>query len=307
MTDDGITWLSLEECAKAIGVGYSTICVYRARAREAHGRDPLYGLSTRQGRRLLFNLDAVARWYRKRELAGEYGKYGRKPGKPSRLSASPDPEPILPDEGPDGEWRNVPQAEGYQIARSDGSIRRRDTGEIVPPTIRKDKKTGKSYVTIRLQAGRIRHWFVVSRIQCTVWNGWNATRYQADHIDGNPLNNAASNLRWLTPADNRERRKKSNGQKNGKSKLSDAAAWVIFFAVHEKLATISQVAELFGTSRANVHKISNGQTWAHVKCARRYDDLKRTPKRHEQHREEVTLCLNGPFLLLPKLPIIRRF
>jgi hypothetical protein len=90
---------------------------------------------------------------------------------------------------------------------------------------------------------------------------------EACHIDGDPLNNAASNLRWDTHQNNcRDKWKHqtiANGERNGNSKLkpSDVAAIKAGLSRGE---VPQDLADRFGVSHVTIGHIRNGKTWKHV-------------------------------------------
>lgn len=81
--------------------------------------------------------------------------------------------------------------------------------------------------------------------------------HEADHIDMDRANNSLSNLRWLTRAENRARRRLPRGEENKSSKLKREDAAFI------KSSTLSSVvlAEMFGVKPRQIRKIRGGAQW----------------------------------------------
>lgn len=90
---------------------------------------------------------------------------------------------------PPEEWRPIRSAPGYQ-ASSLGRIRRTRSGRVQTGSI-----SGNGYL---YTAGRTIHSLV-----CEAFHGRRPEGAEVRHLDGNRLNNAAENLRWGTPSENR--------------------------------------------------------------------------------------------------------
>lgn len=87
------------------------------------------------------------------------------------------------------------------------------------------------------------------------------------HLDGNPQNNALTNLRWGTPeenyADRHHHGTDNTGSRHGRATIDEQIARQI----KDRLAMrcrIAVVAEEFGVSRGVVARISAGKSWTHV-------------------------------------------
>ncbi len=90
---------------------------------------------------------------------------------------------------------------------------------------------------------------------------------ESRHLDGNSLNNHASNLVWGTPLQNAADRaahgKTARGEKQGQSKLTEAAVRDIR-SHPEVLRRV--MAKKHRISPENISTIITGRTWKHVKA-----------------------------------------
>ena len=92
-------------------------------------------------------------------------------------------------------------------------------------------------------------------------------RYHAAHIDGDSLNNAASNLRWATPKENEADKKKhgtvSVGEKNGWTYLTEDMVRQMRVARDSGLS-FRLIAIEHGVCRSTAFNVCKGITWGHI-------------------------------------------
>ncbi len=91
--------------------------------------------------------------------------------------------------------------------------------------------------------------------------------YECLHADGDKTNNRISNIRWGTPQENSDDKKRhgtvARGEKSGNSRLTELQVR----AVKTLLAAgwrQQDVADLFGVTHVTIFHISMGRTWAWV-------------------------------------------
>ena len=94
------------------------------------------------------------------------------------------------------QWRDIKENTTYQVSNL-GRIRNKRTG-----TIRKTDIINSGYARIKLPNVANNGDSLVHRMVAKAFCTGYAKEKQVDHIDGNRLNNRASNLRWVTVGEN---------------------------------------------------------------------------------------------------------
>lgn len=134
------------------------------------------------------------------------------------------------------------------------------------------------YLTISIyRGGRIRQVFVHALV-CEFHHGPRPTvTHQVRHLDGDKLNNAATNLAWGTPKQNHEdmdrhgRRVDNRGERAGQAKLT----WERVAEIRERYAaggiSVRALAQAYGVSGRAIHKVLTGATWRSVAASRGLD------------------------------------
>lgn len=180
------------------------------------------------------------------------------------------------------EWKTIPDFPDYQ-ASSDGEIMRvrvdannhRLTGK---PLKQVFGTTGYLQVTL-CDHGRTKS-CRVNRIVCSVFHGPAPTSdHHAAHNDGDRLNNAADNLRWVDGRENEQDKRRhgtaaigerhwsklrpecrAKGTRHGLAKLTDEAVRAIRADTRKQ----REIARDHGVSQRVVWSIKNRITWSHV-------------------------------------------
>ena len=174
---------------------------------------------------------------------------------------------------PDEEWRNVHSHSGLLEVSNLGRVRSLDSerpgsgtkperqkrrGQVLKPFV---ANTG--YPTIAPKFGATRKKLLVHRLVAMAFVPGHFNGATVNHIDGDKLNNAASNLEWVTRAENTAHQWRIGlvdirGDKHPSTKLADADVPKI----RRRLAsgeTQSALAREFGVSDTLIWCILNGR------------------------------------------------
>ncbi|ANJ65291.1 putative HNH endonuclease [Erwinia phage vB_EamP_Rexella] len=171
-------------------------------------------------------------------------------------------------------WKPIPGYAGYE-ASSLGNVRsfRSANGRgglktiptLLKPTLIKDKP----YYQLTLALGNGSYQQV--RLHIVILETFKGPRpsalHEGCHNDGDPSNNAESNLRWGTKEDNTEDRLKHGtqvrGEKSPNTKLTDADTVNILRALANGVSGI-ELARIYQVGTTTISRIKNRQTWKHL-------------------------------------------
>jgi hypothetical protein len=88
-----------------------------------------------------------------------------------------------------------------------------------------------------------------------------------NHIDGNKINNNASNLEWVTSQENHTHAMitglKAKGNKHGMSKLTEENAYTVKEMLSNRISQ-RKIASFFNVCQATIGDINKGITWRHI-------------------------------------------
>ena len=158
-------------------------------------------------------------------------------------------------ETPDGETaRQVPGWSDYFVDRSGGvwSTKRRTLRRLRQAT------NALGYRHVKLSDGVRRKNGWVHRLVLAAWDRPRPKGMQCRHLDGDPSNNALSNLRWGTPLQNSDD-KRRHGTEGFKLSQDDVRA-----ILGDAESTHVELAERFNVSPGMVMRIRQGLKWRHV-------------------------------------------
>lgn len=133
----------------------------------------------------------------------------------------------------------------------------------IPAGEMKQWKSGAGYMMVSYMRSGVRYKKSVHRLVAKAFvDGWfqDAT---VDHVDGNRLNNHASNLQWVTRAENTRRQNADGrgvpkGEAHPNAKLRNAQIQEIF-EMRGKGISCEKIGKHFNVSGSLIHKITTGK------------------------------------------------
>lgn len=167
-------------------------------------------------------------------------------------------------------WKPFPKYTGYDVSnfggvRShliQGTSKTRDIARVIKPTIYHNDRHPYPVVSIRVGNDKQRA-FSIHRIVMETFNPRPYDGLVCRHLDGNPLNNHLSNLRWGTHAENMRDRIYHGTIRNGERcnfvKLSDDQVGEIRTRI-ENGEKMKDLGKEFGVSRAAISAIHTKRT-----------------------------------------------
>jgi hypothetical protein len=180
---------------------------------------------------------------------------------------------------PKEEWRDVKSYEGYYQVSNLGRVRSLDRcvkddyhisrilkGKIRTLFTRPDKR-----IQLSLHKGNKRERADIHKLVAEAFVHKPKGRLEINHVDGNPSNNRADNLEWITRSENQKHayrlglKKALRGEQNKCSKLNNWQVQRIRLMkeVTPKITT-RKIANFFDVSKTSIIYIFNRKTWTHI-------------------------------------------
>src|SRR5262245_42218637 len=167
-------------------------------------------------------------------------------------------------------WKPVSGFEEFYEVSNLGRVRRSGNpkgtfiGRVLKPF-----PTKKGYLMVRLCRDGTECDRPVHLLVARAFIGEPPAGYQADHIDGNKGNCAATNLEYVTGSENIRRafklglRVARRGSLNGSAKLKETDI-VEVFKMRKQGKSQREIGEHLGVTQANVSLILKGAAWKHA-------------------------------------------
>lgn len=169
-------------------------------------------------------------------------------------------------------WKDVIGYEGLYKISDYGNVKSLVYWNGTNKRIKKQSITTRGYCRIILYKKNKRKWIHTHRLVLETFIGPCPKEMQCRHLDGNPLNNKLSNLKWGTSSENTQDAIKhktrfqpdNKGSKNGKSKLTDIRVMEIKHLLASGISQI-QIAKRFHVDPSTICDINLGKTWRHIR------------------------------------------
>lgn len=115
-------------------------------------------------------------------------------------------------------WAEIPDFPGYLVSDQGNmkSIDRHDTiGRFLPGQDLRPTFNNHGYLRVNIRRGGVRFTRSVHRLVLEAFVGPRPPGFEARHLDGNPVNNALSNLAWGSSKQNSEDKRRHGTERNG--------------------------------------------------------------------------------------------
>lgn len=163
------------------------------------------------------------------------------------------------------QWEPIEGFDGYYEVSDLGNVRSWKNarwGRRNSPVLLRPWRTEKGYLCVTLGDAKMR----VHRLVLLSFAGSSPPGKDfVLHADGNPANNALSNLRWGTPQENSDDMVKhgsgNRGEKANQSSLTELDVLTIR-SLRRSGVRACDIASMFGVSRPTVSDITKRRTWA---------------------------------------------
>lgn len=159
------------------------------------------------------------------------------------------------------EWADILGFKNFAVSTL-GRVKNKKTG-----TIRKQQINKGRYPQVVIYNGKNRT-KTIHTLVLETFIGPRPDGMECRHLNGDKTDNRLANLAWGTPKENAQDKIKHCVQMRGSgiycAILDEQKVTVIKFLLHVGISQ-SDIGKFFGISHKQIHKISKGITWKHVK------------------------------------------
>lgn len=159
-------------------------------------------------------------------------------------------------------WKMIENFPAYEVS-SLGRVRNIIGSRRFPPghVLKSRPKTDGPYLVIGLFKDGRRYPFAVHRLVMDAFVGIRPEGYDRSHIDGDPTNNAVSNLTFEPASKNNSRKyghgTGQRGSRGTNAKLTDEQV----AAIRSDNRKSGALAKLYGCNRSTINRIRSKKTW----------------------------------------------
>lgn len=151
------------------------------------------------------------------------------------------------------EWRPVPTHHGYLASRD---------GQLLGPrgSILRPMASDAGHLYVLTYQRRPRKLFV-HRAVLFAWIGPPSVGEECRHLDGDPLNNHLTNLKWGTRIENMRDKARHGRERHGENKPGARLAVAAVEAIRRDSRSSRIVGREYGVSHTAIQRIRRGERW----------------------------------------------
>lgn len=175
-------------------------------------------------------------------------------------------------------WKDVPGYEGVYQVSDLGRVKRIKAGTgakhgLILKTQADTRSTHNPYARVMLYNGshKTRKKFSIHRLVAEVFIGPCPDDFQVNHKDGDPTNNKASNLEYLSHIDHDKHTRnilkwfpKNQGERHGRVKLTSNEVKEIRKLYATGKYFYKDIAKMYGVKYGCIGDIIRGKNWKHL-------------------------------------------
>lgn len=154
----------------------------------------------------------------------------------------------------DGRVRSI----GMLVCAGHGSVARRKGMELTPVA------NSNGYYMVTLTGDKKRKQFFVHNLVATAFIGPKPEGYQTAHNDGDQKNNAASNLRYVTPIENCADRDRHGTTARGESHGGAILTELEVLAIRASTLTQGELGKIYKVNPDYIWAIRANKRWKHL-------------------------------------------